>query len=911
MDWGVEPEAMIGHSMGEYVAACLAGVFSLEDALSLVAERGRHFERAPKGAMLNVELPEPELRGLCGDRLSIAAVNGPEQCVVAGDESAIEGFAAALAERSVEARRVHIDVAAHSHMIEAIMPAFATFLATLRLHAPERPFMSCVTGAWITEGEATSVDYWVRHLRQTVRFGAGVRALLETPGRVLLEVGPGRTLSSLARRQMPGDSTALALPSMRSPLEDRPDTEMLLTTLGRLWVAGVPVDFARVSARERRRRVPLPTYPWERRRFWLDPRPRDARGPATAPTERREVAEWFYLPSWRRTLSPARAAPAGARWLVFADSAGVGHRLAALLAAEGYEVITVVPGAALHPVGELAYELNPARADACAALLAELARAGRRPDRIVHTWSLIEPTVGADPIEHARRLGLDSLVSLSQALGAEADALPVHLAVITSGVELVSGHEAVRPERALALGPCKVLPLEHPNVTCALVDIDPAPLDDRGLNQLAAEVQGPAECAVVALRGRLRCIQAFDPVRIDPPASPPLRPGGVYLITGGLGGIGLVLAEHLARRAQARLALLGRSELPEREAWPAWLASRPTDDPTAVRIRRLQALEELGAEVLVLRADVAEPVQVEHALGQIRERFGTLHGVIHAAGVPAGGLIQTRDRAAITAVLRPKVQGTLVLDHLLADAPLDFFLLCSTRTAATGDLGQVDHVAANAFLEAFAQHHAQQGRAGVCALAWDTWAEVGQAVTTAVPGGMEALREQLLVHAIRPAEGVDVFERALSRPPSRLVVSTRPLETAAAESRRIARELLALVGATDGPAVTATPVTSHTGADLERVMAQVWGRVLRIENIGLHDSFFDLGGNSVIGLRLLAELKRELGLSVPVASLFENPTVASLARRLGGNGDAGATYEDRRSRGARRRERHHRKQEGT
>jgi phthiocerol/phenolphthiocerol synthesis type-I polyketide synthase E len=938
MSWGVEPEAMIGHSMGEYVAACLAGVFSLEDALALVAERGRLFETAPEGAMLNVELPESELRALCGDRLSIAAVNGPEQCVVAGDPVTIKGFAAELAARGVEARRVHIDVAAHSHMIEPIMPAFAAFLRTLRLHAPERPFMSCVTGAWITGPEATNVDYWVRHLRQTVQFGAGVQMLLDDAGRVLLEVGPGRTLSSLARRQILADRDAITLTSMRSPLEERPDTEVLMTTLGRLWAAGATVDFARITANERRLRMILPTYPWERQRFWIDPhtvgqaagepaRRASAEAAATAASgraaERRELAGWFYLPSWRHALPPVPAtAGTTTSWLVFVDPDGVGQRLAEHLLASGHEVTVVAPGAALRQVGVGAYEIDVGRPDACSTLFAELGRARRRPTRIVHCWSLLEAPPGVDPVEHARRFGLDFLISLGRALGAATDGHATHITVVTSGVELVSGREVIRPERALVLGPCRVLPIEQPNVTCALVDLEDGPLGEADLPRLAAEVEGPAECAVVALRGVRRWVQAFDPVRIEPPADraplaadaaaePRLRSRGAYLITGGFGGIGLVLAEHLARHAQARIALLGRADVPERAAWPAWRASHPDDDATSARIRRIEALEALGAEVLVLRADIGDPEQVERALRQLRDRFGALHGVIHAAGVPAGGLIQVKQRAAVTEVLRPKVQGTLILDRLLADEPLDFFVLCSSRTATTGDLGQVDHAAANAFLEAFAERRAQDGRAGVVALAWDTWAEVGQAVTTAIPGGMEALRAELLRHAIRPAEGPEVLERVLGCRAPRIVVSTRPIEVAAAESRRLAGELLAMTGLVgDGVGDSRPLAAGATGPELERAIARIWGRVLRVDNVGLDDSFFDLGGNSVIALRLLTELKRELGLELPPAMLFESPTVASLARRLADDGGTGAdAFEDRKSRGARRRERY-RRQEG-
>jgi acyl transferase domain-containing protein/acyl carrier protein len=913
-------------------------VLSLEDALALVAERGRLFELAPKGAMLNVELPEAELKALCGDRLSIAAINGPTQGVVAGDQGTIEGLAAELGARGIEARRVHIDVAAHSHMIEPIIPAFEAFLRTLRLSAPRRPFLSCVTGAWITEAEAQSVDYWVRHLRHTVRFGAGVRALLAGPATVLLEVGPGRTLSSLARQQLAPGGESLALTSMRAPAEDRPDPEVLLTTAGRLWAAGVGLDFAALGG-PGRQRVILPTYPWERRRFWIDPpdpaAPRAAGRDASAGAgdagraERSELAAWFHLPAWRPALPPA--ATGAASWLVLCEPTGLGAQVADQLASRGHRVTTVVPGGALRRVSERGYELDPSAPDACAALLAELVRAQRRPDRIAFCWGLVEAPPGADAVDHARRYGLDPLISLGQALGAMADAARAHLAIVTSGVQSVSGSDPLRPERALVLGPCRVLPIELPGVTCALVDVEEgAGSSGRGDPELAAaavarvvaELEGPAECAVVALRGGRRWVQAFEPVPVPAagagsdagvPRGPTLRAGGTYLVTGGLGGIGQVLAAHLARRHCARVALLGRSHVPPRGDWPAWIADHPADDATTARIRALQALDALGSEVVYVGADVADPDDVARALAEVRAQLGAIHGVIHAAGVPASGLIQVKEAAAVTAVLRPKVAGTLALERALAAdpaaPPLDFFLVCSSRTATTGDLGQVDHAAANAFLEAFAEQRTQQGRAGVIALAWDTWAEVGQAVTTAIPGGLEAVRAQLLAHAIQPAEGPEVLERALGSGASRVIVSTRPLAIAAAASRQLGHDLHALAGGGAGEDRGAAPAgAAVTGAALEHAIAQIWSRVLRIERVGLDESFFDLGGNSVLGLRLVAELKRELGIAVSAAALFESPTVAALARRFGGAAVTEApAFEERKSRGARRRESHARR----
>jgi phthiocerol/phenolphthiocerol synthesis type-I polyketide synthase E len=269
MSWGLQPQAMIGHSLGEYVAACLSGVMGLEDALALVALRGQLFEQLPPGAMLSVPLSEDALLPLLDERLSLAAINGPSQCVASGPVEAIERLAAALAARGVDSRRLQIDVAAHSAMLEPILEPFAGFVATLRLQAPTIPYVSNVTGTWITAVEATDPHYWVRHLRQTVRFSDGIHQLAQESYRLFLEVGPGRTLSTFVKQHPAKVAGLVALSSLRHPADQQPDSAFLMTTLGRLWLAGAAVEWSGLYTHERRRRVPLPTYPFERRRHWL------------------------------------------------------------------------------------------------------------------------------------------------------------------------------------------------------------------------------------------------------------------------------------------------------------------------------------------------------------------------------------------------------------------------------------------------------------------------------------------------------------------------------------------------------------------------------------------------------------------------------------------------------------------
>lgn len=272
MHWGIQPQAMIGHSIGEYVAACLADVFSLEDALALVARRGQLMQKLPGGAMLSVSLSEAAIRPLLSGELSLAANNGPSLCVVAGPTPAIAALQNSLAEQGVSCHLLHSSRAFHSATMEPIMQAFAQYASRIPLRPPQIPYISNITGTWITESDAIDPAYWARHLRKTVRFAEGIQKLLEQPECILLEVGPGQTLSTLARQNL--DKTAERwIFSSLGPPQDRPaEGEVLFTTLGKLWLAGAPVAWPRLYTHERRLRVPLPTYPFERQRYWVEPR---------------------------------------------------------------------------------------------------------------------------------------------------------------------------------------------------------------------------------------------------------------------------------------------------------------------------------------------------------------------------------------------------------------------------------------------------------------------------------------------------------------------------------------------------------------------------------------------------------------------------------------------------------------
>ncbi|MDB9379834.1 amino acid adenylation domain-containing protein, partial [Nodularia sphaerocarpa] len=270
--WGITPVAMIGHSIGEYVAATLAGVFSLEDALALVAARGQLMQSMAPGSMLAVPLPENAVKPLLeGTSLQIAVINSPSNCVVSGTTAAIETFAKQLAEKGIEGRSLHTSHAFHSQMMEEILAPFTDKVKQIRLNAPAIPFVSNVTGTWITVEDATNPSYYAQHLREAVRFADGVKQFFDNPDQILLEVGPGRTLSTLAKRHPDKPSEQITLTSVRHPQDEYSDVSFILNNLGQMWLAGLEVNCSAFYGEQKYYRVPLPTYPFERKRYWIEP----------------------------------------------------------------------------------------------------------------------------------------------------------------------------------------------------------------------------------------------------------------------------------------------------------------------------------------------------------------------------------------------------------------------------------------------------------------------------------------------------------------------------------------------------------------------------------------------------------------------------------------------------------------
>ena len=735
---GVTPDALIGHSLGEYVAACLAGVFSLETALRLVAARAGLMGACAPGTMLAVQYDEEGLGDLAGRGLSLAAVNGPSACVVSGPADAIETYAAELDDAGIPNTRLSASHAFHSTMMEPARAGFAALLAEADLRTPAIPILSNVTAEWLTPEQATSPAYWTSHMCLPVRFGEGLRNVMAEAPSVLLEVGPGAVLSGIARLQLTPETPD---PVVTLP-RNEPEAAAVLAATARLWTLGLHVDWNAGDGR----RTPLPGQPFERERYWIEELPP---APPSGPVIREDKLppeEWFWMPGWRQTPRPEPAPETAGPWLVFRDGEGVADELVERLRAGGEHVVTVTAGDRLRRLDPYAHVIRAAEPSDYDALLEALAAEEAVPARIVHAWALRrEMALSFDvaAAERAVQSGFGSLLSLAQALAARGLAEDRRLYVVTADSQDVTGGDLTSPAQATVTGPCRVFPLEFPSLECRHVDVAlaaPGASVTAAAEALATEVRAGGD-PVVAYRAGKRWVPTLEatPLTADAAGRAELRPGGVYVITGGLGGIGLSVAEALARRVGARLVLLGRSPMPPRDAWDELAKG---SDRVSRRVQRLLALEALGAELLVLDADVTSVADMERVRDAAVSRFGAVHGVVHAAGVAGGTLVEAHSPGTAEEVLAPKVAGSLVLARVFDDTALDFLVLCSSVTAVAGALGQVDYCAGNAFMDAFAHARAAAG-APVVSVNWGGWLEVGMAVETDAPAGFRDIQRGL------------------------------------------------------------------------------------------------------------------------------------------------------------------------
>lgn len=894
MSWGVRPTCLIGHSLGEYVAATVAGVFSLEDAVDVIAERARLMAAAPQGRMLHVGTSAAtvaSMRDASALKIEIAALNAEHATVVAGECDEIERFAALLQHNGVATVALRTSRAFHSRLMDSVTGPLIQKLSTKVLDRPAIPFVSNVTGTWITEAQALDPAYWARHTRECVRFSAGLATVAASGVDVFLEVGTGTTLSGLAR-----ENAFCPQPTIVSTCQggNARDDEYLfaMTALAELWTRGASVDWQALDRGAARRRIPLPGYAFERRRFWVTVPEHTQTGRTSNESrfERRDAAQGLYTINWRRlpalTNFDTAALSSNQTVLVFDDGNALGRVLVHQLRELGATVITVHDEPEFNRRDPFSFGLKSAAADDNRKLVQALRASNRMPDRVIDLRSCCDLGVrGA--VQDALDTNFFAPLWFFQAWAEIARDVPLDFSAIVAGLHCIESGDEIDPARALIVGPRNVIKRELTSARFRTIDVAPQDLmndPEHVADRLIRETQANQRCNDVALRGTHRWTRSVDPL----PALANRRPAdrrerSTVLITGGLGALGLALAEHYAGDGVTLI-----------------LASRRADSPQdAGIVSVLQRLRERGADIVLTPLDVGDEAGVALALDGLYAKFARLDLVIHAAGVSRGGLAELTTREDALRVLWPKVQGTLSLLKALSGRPCESVVLCSSNDALRGGLGQIDYVSANAFLDAVAQAQCLPNTrlisVNLPALLGGGMAEAGLVDGAVQRGAQRNARKNWL-----PIGEVGrLFDQILDQPYDHVSIAPGGIYLEELIQQRTQDEatcpasqeaLTAPHAAADSgrkPGSRMYPRPAHLTeafvaptTDVELAVARVWSTMLGIEPISLDDNFFALGGHSLMAVRLAFRLREQFGVDFGFPDLLANPTIRLTSREI-------------------------------
>lgn len=910
--WGVEPVAMIGHSIGEYVAAAIADVMSVEDAVRIVQRRSQLMQAQQTGSMLAVMHGESPIEQLltdleAGPEVDLAVVNSPTVAVVAGRNEAVIEFATQLEARGITSKFLKTSHAFHSRMMEPMLGEFINAFDGVALKEPSIAYLSNVSGSWITGDQCVDPNYYASQIRSTVRFADNLKTLFDSRDDLLLiEMGPGETLTQLAKTQI-GNRPHVAISTLPVAKQaDHDSHRAVIESAGRAWAAGLNLDWNLFNAGKPKkgRRVPLPTYRFDEQNYRA---PAEQVSPSVLPLE---DECWYNVPGWRQAnpwtrIEFADHAPGCNMWLVFSPGNPTGDRREVLLKNQIADVRTVIvtPGEEFAKIQDDHFQIRAGQADDYVRLL-ETIGADKNLAGVVHQWSANLATAMTylpqlrEPFWTPHQQRVFSLAWLSKAIGETIVDRTIPLNVLTTGISTIDPEVPTVAENHCLVGAASVAQKEYRSIATKVIDLG------RGTDSI---IQSPSfgdllrsihhEPLLALDRGQYWA-KDFDQVNLSPKIQLPLGVraalkdgpgvgnGSAIVFTGGLGALARNMALELAGRyLNLSIALLVRKPLPDPLTWDQHLndSAGNSDADCELRqritdVRKLQSLCRLE----ILRCDVADRSQVTKSMKSIKSKFGKIDAVFHAAGILDDGVIATRTDGNLRPVFAAKsLSAKNICDEILQHHPsTGSVVFFSSIASDLGLFGQFAYSAANNYLDGLTQQLTRDPAIGTkfFSINWPAFREVGMAVRSQANLESDAaLSREMAENSFTIAEGTEAMVNVMATDRHRrVVISKKPfaqrfsLAVADGNSVRFSEQLEA------GDASANTD-----GGSVDETMLSIWCDQFGNDNLDLDVDYFDLGGDSLMAVGMIASIEKAFGKMMPISHLINSPTPRTLIKRLG------------------------------
>lgn len=837
MELGIIPDALIGHSLGEYVAACIAGVFSLEDGLRLVLQRARLMQSVECGGMDALCSSEEEVLKLIEEskvQLSIAAKNGPENCVVSGTFEELQRFERFLDEKKMDYRRLETSHAFHSVMMDSILESFQSLLCTITMSSPQIPYISNLTGGWVTN-EVQTPEYWCKHLRNTVRFYEGIQTILKKKS-IFIEVGPGKVLSSLVRNSGQTKHIKAIYNTIRHPRENIDDVEYFLQRIGEIWCSGIYIDFRVLYGERQVSKLHLPGYLFQGQSYKIQEMERTKK-------KERPMSEWLYRPCWKVRKRSIKEYNPNTLFVLFGVQNTLLELIQKKLIGNGNQVVVITELENLEGL-----------------LKANVAD----KNRLISVINLVPyffPTIETCFWELMKQIQSFGMIP------------NIHYYVITK--EQREMNELVY---SLVNGVCAVASKEYENLNCTEIVMSQDESDEQLADKIFMECKTEQTGSYIKYENGLRLELDEEPFAYEKNQISRINQNGAYVITGGLGDIGRYLADYLTNQYNAKVLLLSRDSLPKEETWES-LCKENANAYVVQKIKSILKWRKEQVHIEIKYCDICNVEEVEHAIAEFEEENGTIQGVFHIAGIKGDGLIRFKTRENAMEVLKPKVQGTQVMEQVFSNRNLDFMVLFSSLATRTEDAGQADYVAANRYLDAYATWATQQyPNRKTISICWDNWKNIGMAHRA---GLKKPSQKAFFESALLPSQGMKILECALSSEETQVIVSVlslrkRKQDVSKDNCEQFIKDVLQEDRKYERPELSTEYVESYT--DIQRRIASVWETAFSLKTVGIQDDFFELGGDSLYAIGIVNELKKYY--QIDMTDIYEYPTIEQLARKL-------------------------------